>query len=165
MMEVDDFTIIARGRALTYCGDVRRDMQPDGEGLVSSVVICECLEVHMATNVKVLGWLYIVLGILGVLTGLGILAILFGTGVLVNDREAAAILIIVGTVVAVIVTLVSAPGIVVGAGLINFKAWARVMALILGFLNLPGFPLGTVLGIYTFVSLLNSEAEAAFARS
>ncbi len=119
----------------------------------------------MSTNVKVLGWLYIVLGILGVLTGLGILAILLGTGVLVNDRQATAILFIVGIVVAVIMVLVSAPGIVVGAGLIKFKAWARVMALVLGLLNLPGFPLGTVLGIYTFVSLLNSDAEVAFARS
>jgi len=38
------------------------------------------------------------------------------------------------------------------------------LALILGFLNLPGFPLGTVLGIYTFVSLLTPDAEAAFAQ-
>lgn len=119
----------------------------------------------MATNVKVLGWLYIVLGVLGVLAGAGVLVVLLGTGMLAGEREAMTVLFIVGLVVAAVMTLVSAPGIVVGAGLIKFKAWARVMALVLGFLNLPGFPLGTALGIYTFVSLLNADAEAAFALS
>ena len=119
----------------------------------------------MAANVRIVGWLYIVLGILGVLVGLGVLVILLGTGLLAAEREATTVLFIVGITVAAVMTLVSAPGIVVGAGLIRFRPWARVMALVLGFLNLPGFPLGTVLGIYTFVSLLNSDAEAAFARA
>jgi hypothetical protein len=123
------------------------------------------LEARMATNVKVLGWLYIVLGILGVLTGIGVLVILLGTGILAGEREAMTVLFVVGVVVATVMTLVSAPGIVVGAGLIKHRAWARVMALVLGFLNLPGFPLGTILGIYTFVSLLNTDAEAVFSQS
>jgi len=118
----------------------------------------------MTTNIKVLGWLYIVLGILGVLTGAAVLMILLGTGVIVGEREAMTVLTIVGVSVAAVVTLISAPGIVVGFGLIKFKPWARVLALVLGLLNLPGFPLGTVLGVYTFVSLLNSDAEAAFVR-
>ena len=119
----------------------------------------------METNIKVLGWLYIVLGILGVLVGVTVLAILWGAGLITGDRDAMGILLIVGVVVSGIVTVVSAPGIAVGIGLLKFKSWARVLALILGFLNLPGFPLGTVLGIYTFVSLLNPDAEAAFART
>ncbi len=119
----------------------------------------------METNIKVLGWLYIVLGILGTLAGALVLVILLGSGLLSGDRQAMAILMIVGAVVAGVAVIVSAPGIVVGAGLLRFRPWARVLALVLGFLNLPGFPLGTVLGIYTFVSLLNPEAEAVFARN
>jgi len=118
----------------------------------------------METNIKVLGWLYIVLGIVGVLLGVTVLAILLGTGMITGDREAMGILTIVGIAVCGFAAVVSAPGIVVGAGLLKFKSWARVLALILGFLNLPGFPLGTVLGIYTFVSLLTPDAEAAFAQ-
>ncbi len=119
----------------------------------------------MKTNIKVLGWLYIVLGVLGVLTGVTVLVILLGTGLLTGDRDAMTILTIVGTIVAFITTLVSAPGIVVGIGLLKFRPWARVLALIVGFLNLFGFPLGTVLGIYTFVSLLNPDAESIFSAS
>lgn len=116
----------------------------------------------MRTNIRVLGWLYIVLGALGLIAGITILTILLGTGMISGDREAMTILFIVGIVVAGILTVLSAPNVIVGIGLLNFKPWARVLGLILGFLNLPGFPLGTVLGIYTFVSLLNEDAEALF---
>jgi hypothetical protein len=119
----------------------------------------------METNLKVLGWLYIVLGILGGLVGALVLMILLGAGLLSYDRDAMFVLAIIGTIVAGFTLLLSAPGVVVGLGLLKFKSWARVLALVLGFLNLPGFPLGTVLGIYTFVSLLNPDAEAAFAKA
>ncbi len=116
----------------------------------------------MRTNIKVLGWLYIVLGILGVLGGILALFILLGTGLLIGEREAVTVMTIVGVAVAALVTLVSLPGIAVGVGLLKFKQWARVLALVLAFLNLFAFPLGTVLAIYTFVSLLGAEAEQLF---
>ena len=116
----------------------------------------------MKTNIKVLGWLHIVLGALGLLLGIIVLTILLGAGALSGEREAMTVLTIVGLVISSIMTLVSAPSIVVGIGLLKFKRWARVLALVLAFLNLFGFPLGTVLAIYTFVSLLNADAEALF---
>lgn len=116
----------------------------------------------MRTNIKVLGWLYIVLGVLGVLAGLIVLMVMLGSGILAQDRNALTILTIIGFFVAGFVTLISAPGIIVGIGLLNFKSWARVLALVLGALNLPAFPIGTALGVYTFVSLLNPDAEALF---
>jgi hypothetical protein len=116
----------------------------------------------MRTNIKVLGWLYIVMGALGLVTGVTILTILMGTGMISGDRQAMAILFIVGMLVAGILTVLSAPNVIVGIGLLSFKPWARVLGLVLGFLNLPGFPLNTILGIYTFVSLLNEDAEALF---
>ncbi len=117
----------------------------------------------METNVKVLGWLYIILGILGVLVGALILGILLSVGVIADDPEAAGILFIVGVTLGAIMTIISAPGIVAGIGLLKFKSWARVLALILGILNLPGFPFGTVLGIYTLISLLTEDAAVLFA--
>jgi hypothetical protein len=121
-------------------------------------------EVAVETNVKILGWLYVVLGILGVLAGIAVLVILLGTGLIANDRTAFSVLAIVGVVVAAIVTIVSAPGIAAGFGLLAFRQWGRILALIVGFLNLFNFPLGTALGVYTFVSLLNPDAEILFSR-
>jgi len=117
----------------------------------------------METNIKVLGWLYIVLGVLGVLLGAFILVFLLSIGVVADDREAMGILFIVGMFVGAVMTVVSAPGIFVGFGLLNFKSWARVFALVLGILNLPGFPMGTVLGVYTLISLLTEDAAVLFA--
>ncbi len=119
----------------------------------------------METNIKVLGWLYIILGILGVLASVFVLVVFMSLGVVIPEREALPILSLVGFFVAGIVAIVSLPGIVVGAGLLAFKPWARVLALVLAILNLPGFPLGTILAIYTFLSLLNSDTERLFHRA
>jgi ABC-type glycerol-3-phosphate transport system permease component len=49
-----------------------------------------------------------------------------------------------------------------GYGLLKYKSWARILAIILAILNLILFPIGTALGIYTLVIMFNDEAEALF---
>lgn len=117
----------------------------------------------METNVKVLGWLYIVLGVLGVLVGAFVLFILLGTGIIAQDSEAMAVLSIVGVIVAGLMTVISLPGVVTGVGLLKFQSWARVLAIILGAINLPAFPIGTALGAYSLIVLLSDETSALFA--
>ncbi len=59
--------------------------------------------------------------------------------------------------------LVSAlAGIAAGWGLMDRQSWARLLAIILGFLALPSFPLGTALGIYTLWVLLHSRGEEEY---
>ena len=116
----------------------------------------------METNVKILGWLHIVLGIIGAIIGAVVLFILLGTGMITGDRDAMSILALVGTLVALVMSIISLPAIIVGVGLINLRPWARVFALILALLNVLNFPLGTILAIYTFVSLLSSDAADLF---
>lgn len=61
------------------------------------------------------------------------------------------------------VALVSVPGIMGGIGLVKWRAWARVLVLLLGFLNLFSFPpVGTILGAYTIWVLTNRETTQAF---
>ena len=117
----------------------------------------------METNVRLLGWLHIALGILGAIIGAFVLFVLLGTGMITGDREAMSILALVGTLIAVIFSIISLPAIITGVGLINFRPWARVFALILALLNLLNFPFGTILAIYTFVSLLNKDTAEFFA--
>lgn len=117
----------------------------------------------METNVKILAWLHIVLGIVGAIIGAMVLFILLGTGLITGDREAMSILMIVGILVAVVLSIISLPGIITGVGLMNFRPWARVLALVLGLLNVLNFPFGSILAVYTFVSLLNSDTAELFA--
>ena len=118
----------------------------------------------METNVKVLGWLYIVLGILGVIIGAIVLFVLLGAGIVAQDGEAMAILFIVGVGVAGLMAVLSLPGIVTGVGLLKYRSWARVLAIILGAINLSAFPVGTVLGVYSLIVMLNDGTSALFAK-
>lgn len=116
----------------------------------------------MDTHIKVLGWLYIVLGILGILSGAIVFIAVFGGGLISGDQEAIRITAIVATIVSSVILVLSLPGVVVGAGLLRFKPWARVLALVLGILNLPGFPVGTILGVYSLWVLLTDDGTQYF---
>ena len=118
----------------------------------------------MQTNVKILGWIYIITGLLGLLAGILTFVILAIIGLVANEREALVVLTLVGTGVVLLSSFFSLPSVIAGIGLLNFRSWGRVLAIVLGFLSLFAFPIGTVLGIYTIVSLLNEEAGRLFAR-
>ena len=53
-------------------------------------------------------------------------------------------------------------GLLAGWGLLERQTWARVLAIILGFLSLLHPPLGTALGIYTLWVLLPASSEAEY---
>ena len=120
------------------------------------------MQTDMKMHVKVLGWLYIILGALGLLAaGIVILAVA-GGGLISGDRTAITVTFIVAAVVGGIIILLSAPGVIAGIGMLAFKPWARILGLILGILNLPGFPLGTILGLYSLYVLLDDETSHLF---
>ncbi|MGA9529265.1 MAG: hypothetical protein WBS24_14215 [Terriglobales bacterium] len=56
----------------------------------------------------------------------------------------------------------AALGIVAGWGLLQREEWARVVALVFGFLALLSVPVGTALGIYTLWVLLPSQSEEEY---
>jgi hypothetical protein len=51
---------------------------------------------------------------------------------------------------------------VVGIGLLRMRPWARMGALVLALLGLPGFPIGTVAGVLIIAYLLSAEGRQAF---
>ncbi len=117
----------------------------------------------MNTHVKVLGWLYILSGLLGLAISAFIILILMGSGFISGDRTAITVLTIISIVVGGFLLLVSLPGIVAGVGLLGYRSWARILAIVLGVLNLPAFPTGTILGVYTLYVLLDDETSPLFA--
>jgi len=116
----------------------------------------------MKDHIKIVAWLYIVMGILGIFGALVVFAVIAGGGLISGDETAIRITMIVGIVIASITALLSVPGIIAGVGLLGYKAWARILAIILALLNLPGFPVGTLLGIYSLWVLLDSESTLVF---
>ncbi len=118
----------------------------------------------MQTNIKVLAWLHVILGIMGLLLGCAIITIMLSAGLISGDSEAMGVLTIISMFGIGLLLLLAAPTIVAGIGLLQYRSWARVLALVLALFNLFAFPHGTVFGIYTFVSLLHSDAAMLFSK-
>jgi hypothetical protein len=110
----------------------------------------------------ILGTLYIALGALGLLAAVGLFVAIVSAGVLSGDAQAEAVTSIVGTAIAAFFTLLSLPGIVTGVGLLQHRPWAKVLVLVLGFLNLFNFPAGTALGVYTLWFVMQPEVDQLF---
>jgi hypothetical protein len=53
-------------------------------------------------------------------------------------------------------------GLIAGWGLLQREVWARMLAIILGILNLLDAPFGTAIGIYTLWVLLPAESEREY---
>lgn len=124
----------------------------------------------MATHVKVLAIIHIVLGALGLIGALAVLFIFGGLAGLAGAtaQEGAHIAVPVlgglGGLLFLVVLAISLPGIIVGVGLLSYKPWARILGIILSGLHLLNVPFGTAVGIYGLWALLNRETEALFTR-
>jgi len=116
----------------------------------------------MQKHLQLLGIIYIVYHAIGLIFAWLIWGVLSGIGMMSGDPQAAGILTLVGTVIAMLLFTLSAPGVVGGIGILKGWWWARYLVLLLGFLNLIHIPLGTVLGIYTFWVLMQDESIEYF---
>ena len=119
----------------------------------------------MEKHLPVVGWLNIVHSGFALLFGLFVWFLLMGISTIPDvDHEAGTILHIIGFIFAGLMTMVSAPGIIGGIGMLKRQGWSRILLIIVGFLNLAAFPIGTAVGIYTLWVLLREETTQLFAR-
>ncbi|MFQ5639150.1 MAG: hypothetical protein ACE5IR_14300 [bacterium] len=116
----------------------------------------------MEKHIQILGILYIAFSALGLLIAFIVFVAVAGGGLLSGDTEAMMITGAVATGIAVIFGIFCLPGIIGGYGLLKRYEWARILVLILGFLNLLNIPFGTILGVYTIWALLNDETSKLF---
>ena len=117
----------------------------------------------MEKHVTILGVLYIAFSSLGILAAVIVFVVIAGGGLLSGELKAIAITASVGSAIAFFLALVSIPGIIGGIGMLKRKSWARILVMILGFLNLLNIPIGTVVGIYTIWVLMKDETARLFA--
>jgi hypothetical protein len=64
--------------------------------------------------------------------------------------------------IGILILVKAAAGFVAGYGLLQREAWARILALILGFLSLFNVPFGTALGVYTLWVLLPATSDEEY---
>ena len=122
----------------------------------------------MQTHVKVVAVLFIVLSALGVLAALGMGAAFGFAGMATATAEAddAAIALPIigafGALFTAFLLIISLPGLIAGFGLLSYKPWARILAIVLSALQLINIPFGTIFGAYALWVLLNKDTERLF---
>lgn len=113
-------------------------------------------------HAKVLGWLYIVSNAALVVLGIFVAVLLVGIGAATDDPTAFGILGVTGGAVGAFLAFLGVPGIAAGIGLLVSRSWGRILALVVGFIGLLNFPIGTAIGIYAIWVLMQDTAVGAF---
>lgn len=123
----------------------------------------------MAAHVDFLGVLFIVWGLLTTLVGVSTLALGIGAASLITSsahgdgaQVAAGVTAAIFTALAVIAIVWGAAHVVVGVPLRLKRSWARMMALMLGSVDLLLLPYGTALGVYALWVLLSENGKRLF---
>jgi hypothetical protein len=117
----------------------------------------------MEKHINLLGILWIALGVLNFFGAFVAFFILFGISFIPDmGYEAPVILRTVGAGVAIFLFILAIPKIIAGIGLMKKKEWGRILTLVVAFLSILNFPLGTALAIYSFVILIKDETIQLF---
>jgi hypothetical protein len=121
-------------------------------------------EKQLQQHVTFLGILHLVSGALFALIGLGLFVLFISIGLTIagQDPMAPRIMTIFAFFITGMMVLLGLPGIITGYGLLKHRPWGRILALVVGVLNLFNVPIGTLIGIYTFWVLLQGPAEEYF---
>lgn len=119
-------------------------------------------EQQMQTHVTIVAWLLIVMNAIVLMVALGMFVLMMLAGDLVRDPEARMILPVVGAILPTIMGLLTVPDFIAALGLLARKRWGRILGVVVGFLNLPGFPFGTLVGGYTIFVLMQDAATNYF---
>jgi len=123
----------------------------------------------LASHLDFLGVLFIIWGILTLLVGLSTLALSVGAVAIITSvnhgqggQLAAGLTAAAFTALAVIAIVWGVAHIAVGAPLRQHRQSARLIALVLGAIDLLLLPYGTALGVYTLWVLLNEKGKKLF---
>ena len=113
----------------------------------------------MERNLKILGVLYIMLGVIGLLIAALFIAGFVSGQLALSDFNTVEITVSMATVATVMMILISIPQVIAGIGLLQRASWALMLANLLSIVNLFSFPFGTAVGIYSLWLLSKPEAR------
>jgi hypothetical protein len=124
----------------------------------------------MSSHVDFVGVLFIIWGLLTALVGLSMLALGIGAVAIITSPRtggagsqfAAGLTAAAFTTLAVIALIWGAAHVAVGVPVRRHRPWARLLALMLGSVDLLLLPYGTALGVYALWALLNEEGKKLF---
>ena len=122
-------------------------------------------EHDMAMHINILGWLLVGSAIL---TAIGGMIVLFASQIIRHlpadvtqgmGNGIPPFVVWITSVVGLGIIAIAAGIAAAGVGLLQYKSWARVLAIIMAVLLVFHFPIGTVIAIYAFWVLFSEEGQ------
>jgi hypothetical protein len=118
------------------------------------------------SHVKAVGIIHVAFSVLGIIAAIVLFTVLNLVAQLPEvEEEAVRVLETVGLILPWFIIVCSVPGVVGGIGLLKYQGWARILVLILSFLGLLNFPLGTAVGVYSIWVLFDKRTAKVFAEN
>jgi hypothetical protein len=121
----------------------------------------------MRLHLDALGWLHMLAGWMGVVTGASLFVLVGGTFAVAADSPMQLSGVPAFWLLLVAATFLVGGGVVmagVGRAIVTRRPAGRTAALGLAAINLALLPFGTALAVYTFWAMLNDDARRAFGR-
>ena len=115
---------------------------------------------YLEKHKRTLGYLFIAYALLKVVlyvVGLQIMTV--ALAFIMEESEILFAAYLLKYVIGAIVIFIALPAILAGIGLLQQKRWGLVLALIIGIISLPVFPIGTALGVYAIIVFLMEHSE------
>jgi hypothetical protein len=144
-----------------FCPTCGRTLAMPGAAASGAVPVLYPPPPRVVGNIKLLGVLWLVYSGLNLIPGLLLIAIFAGAAsFLPPDAPAFVPMLMEG--IGVALCTAAAVGLLAGWGLLTWKSWGRLLAIVLGIIHLISFPFGTGLGIYTLWVLMPAESEREY---
>lgn len=116
---------------------------------------------RVAGNIKLLAILWMVVSGIRLIPGLFMVTVLGGAASILPEEVPAFVPALLHGI-GVFIIAGAAIGLLAGWGLLEHQPWARMLAIVLGFLSLIEPPFGTAIGIYTLWVLLPAQSETEY---
>lgn len=129
-----------------------------GKGIVGTVVTTQPGRVQ--SHVRLLGILWMAYSAFDIV---GAAAVYVTANIILAHSGGSVFLRPLLSALAILLLAKAALGFIAGWGLSQREKWARVLALVLGFVSLfTNIPIGTALGVYTIWALMPAESEREY---
>jgi len=153
----------------TQCGKAAGTMPPLPAAAphIAPAVATGLVAGRVAQHRNILGVMWLVLGLLGLLGAFVLLSISSfrpWENPWSQPPTTPDFLVPLLTAIGVGLLIFSGLRVVAGIGLLQTQGWARIMAIVLGVVSLIEIPIGTALGIYTLWALTPPASEAEYQR-
>ena len=152
------------GENFRFCGKCGAEVAPSVPASITEHRPARNMQLH----VTILGWLFVGNAILTALAGC---FILFAGHILERlpivwpadiPFDVSHLATFIATAFGLSLIILAAGIAAAGIGLLSYRSWARVLAIIVAVLLIFNFPLGTAVAIYTFWILLSDQGRAFY---